>query len=96
MFTLGIGRVACAATFAAVASSGKMAPPGPANPVIGLLDDVNLESVVLERAISDKAELALSFLTFGCASTGCTAIRCSSAGSPAFNSSRERNIQKIL
>jgi hypothetical protein len=43
MFTLGIGRVACAATFDAVASSGKMAPLGPANPAIGLLDDVNLD-----------------------------------------------------
>jgi hypothetical protein len=46
MCTLGIGRVACAATFDAVASSGKMAPGGPANPAMGLLD-VNLDLFLL-------------------------------------------------
>ena len=60
MFTLGIGRVACAAMFDAVASSGKMAPRGPANPAIGLLDDVNL-IVLVEKGAVSMTETALFF-----------------------------------
>ena len=45
-----------------------MAPLGPANPAIGLLDDVKLNLLCLLRAISDEAELALSFSFFRCAS----------------------------
>ena len=46
MFTLGIGRVACAGTFDAVALNGKTARRGPANPAIALLDVVNLVVLV--------------------------------------------------
>jgi hypothetical protein len=45
MFTLGIGRVACAAMFDAIGSYGRMAPRGPANP-LGVLDVVNLNVLI--------------------------------------------------